>query len=40
MIVVDTSAWVELLRGTGTAICDAVDDLLGQDIAITEAINM
>lgn len=40
MIVVDTSAWVEFLRDTGTEVCLAVDDLLSQDIAITDAISM
>lgn len=25
MILVDTSAWVEFLRGTGSPVCDAVD---------------
>jgi len=40
MILVDTSAWVEFLRDTGTTICDAVDDLLDQDIVICDAISM
>jgi predicted nucleic acid-binding protein len=40
MIVVDTSAWIEFLRDTGSATCDAVDDALGGDIAICEAISM
>jgi len=40
MILVDTSAWIEFLRGTGTTVCDTVDDLLDQDIAICDAIIM
>lgn len=40
MILVDTSAWVEFLRDTGTTICDAVDDLLDQDLVICDAISM
>ena len=40
MIVVDTSAWIEFLRDTGTPVCDAVDDLLGGDIAICDVIAM
>jgi len=40
MIVIDTSAWIEFLRDTGTPVCDAVDDLLGGDIAICDVIAM
>lgn len=40
MIVVDTSAWVEFLRDTGSPECEAVDRLLGEDIAICDAIAM
>jgi predicted nucleic acid-binding protein len=40
VILVDTSAWVEFLRGTGSTVCDAVDRLLGEDIAICDAISM
>lgn len=40
MIVVDTSAWVEFLRGTDSTVCDAVESLLDGDIAITDAISM
>lgn len=40
MIVIDTSAWIEFLRGTGSSVCNAVDDMLGGDIAITDAISM
>ena len=40
MIVVDTSAWIEFLRDTGSAVCEAVDDLLGDDLAVCDAITM
>jgi predicted nucleic acid-binding protein len=40
MIVVDTSAWVEFLRDTGTTVCNTVDELLDDDIAICDAISM
>ena len=40
MILVDTSAWIEFLRNTGTNVCYTVDDLLDHDIAICDAISM
>lgn len=40
MIIVDTSAWVEFLRGTGSPVCEEVDRLLQDEIAITDAITM
>src|SRR3954466_13255532 len=40
MIVVDTSAWVEFLRDTGSVVCLSVDSLLDDRIAITDAISM
>lgn len=40
MILVDTSAWVEFLRGTGSPACNAVDRLLAGEIAICDAISM
>ena len=40
MILVDTSAWVEFLRGTGSPVCDAVDRLLVDELAICDAISM
>ena len=40
MIVVDTSAWVEFLRDTGSPACEEVDRLLAGDIAICDAISM
>jgi predicted nucleic acid-binding protein len=40
MIVVDTSAWIEFLRDTGSTVCNAVDQLLEADLAICDAISM
>ena len=40
MIVIDTSAWVEFLRDTGSAVCTTVDDLLADDIATCDVIIM
>jgi len=40
MIVVDTSAWIEFLRDTGSSVCDSVDRLLDADLAICDAISM
>ena len=40
MIVADTSAWVEFLRGTGSTTCNALDELLAGEIAICDAISM
>ena len=40
MILIDTSAWVEFLRGTGSATCQAVHDLLGGDIAICDPVRV
>lgn len=40
MILIDTSAWVEFLRNTGSPICEEVDRLLAQDIAVCDAIRM
>jgi predicted nucleic acid-binding protein len=40
VIVVDTSAWVEFLRGTDSSICRAVDGLLGDDLASCDVISM
>jgi predicted nucleic acid-binding protein len=40
VILVDTSAWVEFLRGTNSPVCEAVDRLLAGDIAICDAISM
>ena len=40
MILVDTSAWVEFLRDTGSPACRRVDDLLDSDIAICDPVRM
>lgn len=40
MILVDTSAWIEFLRDTGSPTCLRVDEALGGEIAICEAIRM
>lgn len=40
MILVDTSAWVEFLRGTGSPACEEVDRLLDAEIAVTEPVLM
>lgn len=40
MILIDTSAWIEFLRGTGSPACDAVDELLGSPIAIADPVLM
>lgn len=40
MIFVDTSAWVEFLRDTGSCACNRVDELLDADIATSDPIRM
>ena len=40
MILIDTSAWVEFLRDTGSPICQRVDDLLAAEIATCDAVRM
>jgi predicted nucleic acid-binding protein len=40
MILVDTSAWIEFLRNTGSATCERVDALLGGDVATCDPIRM
>lgn len=40
MILVDTSAWIEFLRNTGSEACEAVDRLLDADLAICDAVSM
>jgi predicted nucleic acid-binding protein len=40
VILVDTSAWVEFLRNTGSVVCNAVDDLLSADLAICDVVSM
>jgi len=40
MILIDTSAWIEFLRDTGSAVGDEVDRLLATDIAICDPVRM
>jgi predicted nucleic acid-binding protein len=40
VIVVDTSAWIEFLRDSGSPVCVALDRLLDADLAICDAIAM
>lgn len=40
MILIDTSAWVEFLRNTGTPVCGLADGLLAGDIAVCEPVRM
>lgn len=40
MIVVDSSAWIEFLRDTGSVVCNRVDELLATDIAICDPVRM
>ncbi len=40
MILIDTSAWVEFLRDTGSATCNRVEELLDSETAICDAVRM
>ncbi|MDA8343604.1 MAG: PIN domain nuclease [Actinomycetota bacterium] len=40
MILVDTSAWVEFLRDTGTPVCVRVDELLSEEVAVCHPVRM
>ena len=40
MILVDTSAWIEFLRGTGSPACFRVEDVLQFEIAVCDPIRM
>ncbi len=40
MILLDTSAWVEFLRDTGSPVCASVDELLDSDVASCEPVRM
>lgn len=40
MILVDSSAWIEFLRNTGSSVCDQVDELLDADIATCHPVRM
>jgi len=40
MILIDTSAWVEFLRDTGSPVCRRVDAVLADDIAVCDPVRM
>lgn len=40
MILIDTSAWIEYLRDTGSTTCERVEALLAQDLAVADPIRM
>ena len=40
VILIDTSAWVEFLRDTGSAVCHRVDELLDESIATCHPVRM
>jgi len=40
VVLIDTSAWVEFLRNTGSPVCARVDDLLDDEIAVCDPIRM
>lgn len=40
MILIDTSAWIEFLRDTGSETCDRVTAALDSEIAVCDAIRM
>ena len=40
MILVDTSAWVEFLRNTGSPVCALVDEMLQHEVAVCDVVRM
>jgi len=40
VILIDSSAWIEFLRATGSPTCERVDQLLGGDIATCHPVRM
>lgn len=40
MILVDTSAWIEFLRDTGSPVCERVDGLVGGEMATCDPVRM
>ena len=40
MILIDTSAWIEFLRDTGSPTCNRVDEVLSGEIATCDAVRM
>jgi predicted nucleic acid-binding protein len=40
LILIDTSAWIEFLRGTGSPVCERVDALLAKNLATCDVVRM
>jgi predicted nucleic acid-binding protein len=40
VILIDTSAWIEFLRDTGSAVCQRVDDVLSGGVATCDPVRM
>ncbi len=40
MILIDTSAWIEFLRDTGSPTCNLVDEALEREVATCDAVRM
>ncbi len=40
MVLIETSAWIEFLRDTGSSVCLRVDELLSENMAICEPVRM
>lgn len=40
MVFIDTSAWIEFLRGSESPVCQRVDELLGGEIVISDMVRM
>jgi hypothetical protein len=40
VILIDTSAWVEFLRDTGSPVCRKVDEVLGQEFVTCHPVRM
>ncbi len=40
MILIDSSAWIEFLRDTGSPVCERVDRLLGRELASCDTVRM
>ena len=40
MILVDTSAWIEFLRDTGSSVCNRAEELIGSEIVVCAPIRM
>ena len=40
MILIDTSAWIEFLRDSGSPACQHVDELLAGEIAVCDPVRM